>query len=150
MKKKIVFAAIIGFTGEITNDGRVLSRPANDHLRHRDYPMPVRAFVDGEIQQVGAIEMAAWCDRRIIVFGRIFDDSRYEFLVHGLASGSYAFEMDVDQVQIELDGDVADPTIRMAHWRLAAVMIDRNPCWKLPRVQIEEFEIKDIKEKDHA
>lgn len=147
MKKKIVFAAIVGFTGEETRDHRVLSRPVNDHLQHRDYPMPVRAIVYGKIEKIGVIEMAAWCDRRIIIFGRIFDDSRFDFLVHGLASGNYAFEMDMDQTKVEMGGDVADPIIRMVRWRLAGVMVGTHPCWKLPRVQIEEFEIK---EKDHV
>jgi hypothetical protein len=142
---RIVFIAIAGFTGEVTDDGRVLGPPEDGRLRHREYPLPVTATIDGITKKVGEIEMAAWCDRRIIIFGRMDPDPRYASLVKYLNNGTYVFEIDVDDVKIETEDDV----VRMTSWRLAAAMIGQDPCWKLPKVQIEAFEEK-TKEKEHV
>lgn len=149
--RKIVFAAIVGYTGEQTKDGRVLVAPESDGagrqpLLHRPYPLPVVAFVDARMQQVGMIEMAALCDRRIIVFGHLDPREEFDHLVRSLDLGVYGLEMDLDAVEFEQDDDA----LRLTSWRLAGATVGIDACWDLPHVQIEIMQLKIVEEKSSA
>lgn len=137
--KKIIFIAIVAYTGEVTSDGRVLCTPAT--IKTRPYPLPVRAQIKGATRIIGQIEQAAVCDRRLIIFGKL-DPAKVAGtpIVDCLANGTYAFEIDVDQVKQRFEDEI----FRMIEWRLAAVTVGADPCWKLPPPQIEEMEIKEM------
>lgn len=137
--RKTVFAAIIGYTGEVTRDNRVLMAPEEGKLRHRPYPLPVLAVISERVRTIGAIEMAALCDRRIIVFGRIDPEYANSGVVRALRLGEFWFELDLDDV----DAFYVDDAIRFESWRLAAVTCGRAPAWRLPPVVIEDLNFKE-------
>lgn len=142
--KKIVFAAIIGYTGVQTFDGRVLEAPEPDRtgrraLLHRDYPLPVMAHHSGNVLQVGTIEMAAICDHRIIAFGHLDPHEEFEHIRRGLDLGTYLLEINVDWVRTAHQDNI----IRLTEWRLTGANVGVAPVWKLPRMQVEIMNMKE-------
>lgn len=142
--KKVVFIAIIAYTGEVTHDGRVLVTPEADEcgrrkLLHRKFPLPVIGQHEGGMVQVGQIEMAALCDRRVIVFGHLDPRPEFEWIRRGLDRGGYWLEIDVDDIRI----DRSDDTLRLLVWRLTGAHVGMSPAWRLPSTQIGEWDVKE-------
>lgn len=147
--KKIVFIAVIGFTGQQTRDGRVLVAPERDRLRHGDYPLPV--YEKGTtLRQVGLVEQVALCDRRIIAFGRLDPELIDEDTVKMIKAGGHHFGFDVDQVEYQRihpeDAFLySDGGVRVIDWRLRALVLEDVydlAFENLPPVVIEELEFK--------
>lgn len=141
-RRKIVFIAIVAYTGEIAHDGRILEPPEDRRLRHRDFPLPVLADLhwNGHVQQIGTVEHAALCDRRLIIFGHL-DPGTVDGtdLVAHLDQGELFFEIDLDDITAQPDSYAR----RFSTWRLAAVTVGDAPCWWLPKTQIEVMNVKE-------
>ena len=140
--KKTLFAAIVGYTGEVTRDDRILMAPEDGKMVSRPYPLPVRAEIQGVFTLIGAVEMAALCDRRILLFGRIFPEYADAPIVRGLRNGGLRFELDVDDVNA-LYSPEDKGIARFQRWRLAAVTVGGRPAWNLPPVVIEDLNLKE-------
>lgn len=155
--RRIVFTAIVAYTGRTTLDNRMLRAPEGPVV-HRPYPLPVFGWTGartpenpGQPVHVGSIESTAVCDNRLITFGRMFTSPEARPFVERLASGTSWLEIDVDRVTTDppLDArsgavDVLATEIALmefAAWRLTSAYIGESPAWDLPPVQIEEFTV---------
>lgn len=147
--KKIVFIAVIGFTGQQTRDGRVLVAPEKNLIRHGDYPLPVYEKTS-PLRQIGIVEQVALCDRRIIAFGRLDPDLVDQDTVKMIRAGGYHFGFDVDQVEYQqIHPEDAflyyDGSVRVIDWRIRALVLEDVydvVFDQLPRVVVEELEFK--------
>lgn len=140
--RRIAFAAIVAYLDRATDDGRLLVAP--EILLHHAYPLPVFGYnaATGQRDRVGMIEIAAVCDRRLIVFGRMTTGPEAKPYVDRLSEGSAWLELDLSHIETETEEPTntdPDPVTRFTSWSLACATIGESPCWDLPPVQIEEF-----------
>ncbi len=152
---RIVFAAVVAFTGKRTPDGRVLTAPEGFRCPARAFPLPVfgwQPFTDG-IQiavQAGVIEEAYVVAGRIITFGRLDTAPEFTPFVQQLRDGTHRLEIDLTNVQMEMSGrpvgegvweieGAMSADLHLVSWRLAAAHIGDKPSWDLPPVQIEDL-----------
>lgn len=150
---RIVFAAVVAFTGRRTADGRVIVAPEGFHCPTRSLPLPIIGWADEDTDDphtvtVGRINEAYVIDGRIIVFGHMESTPTAKPFVDQLTTGTHVLEIDLADCQFEFNNtpiaendwedDVA-ANIHVVMWALAAAHIGNRPCWDLPRVQIEEL-----------
>jgi hypothetical protein len=142
MSRRIVFVAIIGRTGELTTDGRILDAP-DGPIRHGEYPIPVLGEFtgDGGREVVGTIEQLAACDRRIIAFGRLDHRLEFEHYVIRLGRGDAFLQLDLTHTRVTTERSTVftQTATRFSEWSIASVTVGNRPCWALPPVQIEEL-----------
>lgn len=143
MTRRIVFVAIVGRTGELTTDDRILEAPDGPVL-HGKYPLPVLGpptYPGGGRQTVGEIEQVAVCDRRIIVFGHLSTKAEFAHYAEHLATGDVGFELVLSHLKVQTERSTvfATKSSRFSEWSVHSVVIGNNPCWDLPLPQIEEL-----------
>jgi hypothetical protein len=149
---RIVFAAVVAFTGKRTSDGRVIVAPEGFHCPTRALPLPVVGWIDaagGYLArvQVGRINEAYVIDGRIIVFGHLETTPEAKPFVDQLITGTHVLEIDLVDVQAEIMNQPvsedeflgASADCHLVSWSLAAAHIGDRPSWDLPRVQVEEL-----------
>lgn len=150
---RIVFAAVVAFTGKATKDGRILFTPEGFACPVRKLPLPVlwtppnRNGAPRQTIPVGRIEQAYVIDHRLITFGHLDDTEEIrESVVPVLQDGSRFLEIDIvsDSVDYSFTPETAEqePTGQQEHtifrkWKLSAAWIGSDPSWDLPRVQVE-------------
>lgn len=148
--KRIVFVAVIGFTGQQTRDGRVLVAPETGYnLRHGGYPLPVYEKVS-PLRVIGEVDQIALCDRRIIAFGHLDPEQVDELDLQHLRDRVAHFGFDVDQVEYqEIHAEDAhlflSDEIRLVDWRIRALVLESEfklSFEGLPPVVVEELEYK--------
>lgn len=144
--RKIVFIAIVGFTGTETRDGRILVAPEGEVL-HAPYPLPVYQQIKGKRETIGTVDQVAFCDRRIIAFGHLDVDGLSEDQLKGMAQGYYHFGLDVDHVVFQKisrrDLDYFGTSKRLLEWRVSALHFGPafDAAWDLPPVVVEELNV---------
>lgn len=149
---RTVFVAVVAFTGQRTQDGRVVVAPDGFRCPTRALPLPVLGWMDdGELTwtvNVGMIEEAYVVDRRIVVFGRLDTDPRAQPFVRQLKDGTHRLKIGFSDMQFELLGspvpegeweDEASADLMMVGWSLSAAFVSDHPAWDLPPVQIEDM-----------
>jgi hypothetical protein len=146
--KKIVFVAIVGFTGLQTTDGRVLIAPEKYlAIRHSDYPLPVCLGENDKQVTIGTVDQVALCDRRIITFGHLSEDVLRLDEIKALATGYYHLVPILDEVEIQKidpeDQHLYDMTVkRLIDWRVCGLrMVPEysTPWTAMPHAVIEEL-----------
>lgn len=152
---KIVFAAIVAYTEQVTNDGRILSTPEGFTCPVRELPVPVLWIPPNHkgksvpTVSVGRITDAYVVDHRLISFGEMFETERGREATSLLRDHDWRLEIDVDSGDMTYDLDPLLPELEQfpvgpvifKSWRLRAAWVGTQPCWKLPKIQIEEIRV---------
>jgi hypothetical protein len=149
---RIVFAAVVAYTGRRTADGRVIVAPEGFRCPARALPLPIYGVTlpGGEYparEIVGRINEAYVIDGRIIVFGHLDTTPVAKPFVDRLKDGTDFLEIDLSDVQAEMmnlpveqnEWAGASADCHLVRWSLAAAHVGDHPCWDLPRVQVEEL-----------
>lgn len=150
---RIVFAAVVAFTGRRTADGRVIVAPEGFRCPARAFPLPVMGWVTDEgdgreyAVTIGRINEAYVIDGRIIVFGHFNTTYTARPFVEQLKDGKSFLEIDLADVQAEMmnlpveqnEWAGASADCHLVSWSLAAAHVGDRPSWDLPRVQVEEL-----------
>jgi len=151
---RIVFAAVVAFTGRRTPDGRVIEPPEGFRCPTAKLPLPVYGWEPDDhgnmfAVRVGQIDEAYVIENRMTVFGHMDFTELGRKYAALLNEGSHFLEIDLDDIQYEMDGIAwtrkpgeivtSSPDMKITSWRLAAAHIGTSPSWDLPPVQIEEL-----------
>jgi hypothetical protein len=149
-KPRIVFAAVVAFTEKITRDGRILTTPEDFHvLTGSALPIlwtpPNHGGVPVPTVRVGLIEKAYVVDHRLITFGHIDETENGRRVADLLGTGQWFLEIDIDPGDATYFAEPSFDEIRTVGpvifqtWRLRAAYVGTEPCWALPKVQIQEI-----------
>lgn len=149
---RIVFAAVVAYTGRRTADGRVIVAPEGFRCPARALPLPILGWADEGTDHpyavpVGRINEAYVIDGRMIVFGHFNTTDVAKPFVDRLRDGTDVLEIDLSDVQAEMmnlpveenEWAGASADCHLVRWSLAAAHVGNRPSWDLPRVQVEEL-----------
>lgn len=151
---RLVFAAVVAFTDRITKDGRILATPEGFVCPARALPAPVLWTPPNQsgqpvpTEQVGTIGEAFVIDHRLIVFGHLDESDRGREVFRMLDEGSRFLEIDIDSGDMLYDLDPLGDNLYLTKpvgpvifksWKLTGAWVGSEPCWDLPRVQVEEI-----------